>query len=92
MDDYFAKEFHPLQVLYVIGRSYIMSPECTPWVTLYDAWKELPCPRYVSVTLTQFSTPTCRVLLTPPTVRTLTIVQGVEGICTPHPVTYRASA
>ena len=57
MDDYFAKKFHPLQVLYVIGRSYKMSPECTPWVTLYDAWKELPCPRYVSVTLTQFSTP-----------------------------------
>ena len=40
MTDYFQKKFYPLQVLYLIGRSYRASPECEPDKTLFDAWKE----------------------------------------------------
>ena len=34
MDDYFAKKFHPMEVLYVVGRSYASSPTCTPPLVL----------------------------------------------------------
>ena len=50
MDDYFAKKFYPLKVIYLIGRSYKASPECSPDETLFDAWKELVGRRLVSVT------------------------------------------
>ena len=51
MDDYFAKKFYPLKVLYVIGRSYKAEPECRPDKTLFDAWQELVGRRLVKVTL-----------------------------------------
>ena len=55
MDDYFAKKFHPLQVCYVIGRSYKAAPECEPDETLFDAWKDLAGRRLVIVTVAQFA-------------------------------------
>ena len=51
MDDYFAKKFYPMKVIYVIGRSYRADPECRPDKTLYDAWKELVGRRLVTVTV-----------------------------------------
>ena len=41
MDDYFALKFFPLEVYYVMGRSYKMEAECQPKHTLWDAWKDL---------------------------------------------------
>ena len=41
MDDYFAKKFHPLKVMYLIGRSWGAEPTCKAKETLYDAWKDL---------------------------------------------------
>ena len=55
IDDYFAKKFSSLQMIYLIGRSYKASPECEPDVTLFDAWKELVGRRFVSVTLSGFA-------------------------------------
>ena len=49
MDDYFSKKFHPMEVLYVVGRSYASSPTCTPQLSLYYNWKEHFCMRLVSV-------------------------------------------
>ena len=43
MDDYFARKFHPLVPMFMIGRSYAMEPECKPSETLYDLWKDLAC-------------------------------------------------
>ena len=51
MDDYFAKKFYPMRVLYVIGRSYKAEPECRPDKTLFDAWQELVGRSLVKVTL-----------------------------------------
>ena len=41
MDDWFAHKFAPLQVLFLIGRSYKAEPTCHPKETLYDLWKDL---------------------------------------------------
>ena len=41
MNDYFQRKFYPMQVVYLIGRSYKAEPTCKPDETLYDAWKEL---------------------------------------------------
>ena len=41
MSDYFTKKFAPLEVLYLVGRSYKASPTCTPDETLFDLWKDL---------------------------------------------------
>ena len=38
--DYFANKFHPLRVMYVIGRSYTAAPKCKPKETLFDAWND----------------------------------------------------
>ena len=40
MDDYFSKKFAPMEVLYVVGRSYAVAPECEPSKSLYYNWKE----------------------------------------------------
>ena len=41
MGDYFVRSFFPLQVMFVLGRSYAAEPTCEPRVTSYDPWKEL---------------------------------------------------
>ena len=41
MDDWLAHKFAPLQVLFLIGRSYKAEPMCHPKETLYDLWKDL---------------------------------------------------
>ena len=41
MGDYFARKFFPLQVMFVLGRSFAAEPMCEPRVTVYDLRKEL---------------------------------------------------
>ena len=41
MGDYFVRSFFPLQVMFVLGRSYAAEPTFEPRVTLYDPREEL---------------------------------------------------
>ena len=54
IDDYFQKKFHPLNPLFVIGRSYAMEPKCHPEHTVYDVWKELVRQRRVILSSSLF--------------------------------------
>ena len=41
MDDYFTRKFWPLEVLFIINRSYVREPKCEASQTMYDGWLEL---------------------------------------------------
>ena len=57
MSDYFQKKFHPLEVVYLVGRSYKASPQCKPEETLFDAWKDLVRRKLFGLTSSQFACP-----------------------------------